>query len=483
MAAIYGADGRFHNGGFEPISEKLTRAAALPRRSHTINAADYPTVYVTSDIHADLRKFTQILLSSGLITTPFKADFDPYTDDIYDPRFIAEAQWSAPRGTLLVIIGDLVDGKRGFGRGTGLFNQVPDPRGSFEFLIFALLYNLRIQANATASEIRFTMGNHELSSIIHNVVPDEYLPYVHDTAINFFTNPEMPWSELRRAVIISFLELCPYYTVVLQHGGANEVAFVHGGLHAMVNMPASASARYRGAPAQAVLQGLSGRIRAFQSEIDSGVRTIDDVSPIVQSDPNGVLWTRFYASTAAGVCHTLSPDYRLILVGHCVTSSNFPRFTELKRANDLYRLCDDGERIEVGGLRQEKGDLHGCVLLDCAADRDDDMGAPRLGFVDTAMSGCQHLPNSAAYAAREIPHAPRIVQIMRLTHTDRPSVRFYNRIERVLSPTGAVELLYEVPAAAGGGKQTRKKTQRTRTPRKTRHSKRSALKKLSRGRK
>jgi hypothetical protein len=405
-----------------------------------------------------------------LITTPFKADFDPYTDDIYDPRFIAEARWSAPRGTLLVIIGDLVDGKRGFGRGLGLFNQVPDPRGSFEFLIFALLYNLRIQANAAASEIRFTMGNHELISIIHNVVPGDYLPYIHDTAINFFTNPEMPWTELRRAVIMSFLDLCPYYTVVLQHGGANEVAFVHGGLHTNN---------------AGVVQGLAGRLRAYQSEIDTRVRNIDNVSPIIQADPHGVLWTRFYASTAAGVCHTLSAAYRLILVGHCVTSNGFPRFTELKQANDLYRLCDDGTRIQVNGIQQENPDLHGCVLLDCPAARDDDIGAPRLGFVDAAMSGCQHLPDSAAHSAHEIPHAPRIVQIMRLTHTDRPSIRFYNRIERVLSPTGAVELLYEAQPAVGGGQLMRKKTQKMRSQslKKTRQSKRSTLKKISRGRK
>jgi len=440
IAGIYGPDGRCNARGFNPISEKLTRAAALPRRSHTIDAADYPTVYVTSDIHADLRKFTQILISSDLITTPFKADFDPYTDDIYDPRFISETRWSAPRGTLLVIIGDLVDGKRQFGKGLGLFSHVPDPRGSFEFLIFALLYNLRIQANATASEIRFTMGNHELISIVHNVKPDEYEPYVHDNAINFFTNAEMPWSELRRAVIISFLELCPYYTVVLQHGGVKEVAFVHGGLHTNN---------------AGVVQGFSDRIRAFQSEIDTGTRDINNVSPIVQAEPHGVLWTRFYASTAAGVCHTLSPEYKLILVGHCVTSNNFPRFNELKRANDLYRLCDNGAYIDVNGMRQENEALHGCVLLDCPAVRDDDIGAPRLGFVDTAMSGCQHLPNSAALKAREIPHAPRIIQIMRLTHTDRPSIRFYNRIERVLSPTGVVELLYEV-SAAGGRRKTRR---------------------------
>ena len=453
ITAIYGENGRFNTGGFVAINEKLTRAAALPRRPHTINAADYPTVYVTSDIHADLRKFTQMLISSGLIATPFKADFDPYTDDIYDSRFIASAQWSAPRGTLIVIVGDLVDGKRSFNRGAPPFNQVDDPRGSFEFLIFALLYNLRIQANTNSSEIRFTMGNHELISVINNINPAEYLPYIHDTAINFFTNAEMTWVELRRAVILSFLYVCPYYIITLQHGETNEVAFVHGGLHAMVRLPGRQAA-------QAVLQGLSANLRAFQAVIDYGTRHLDNVLPFIKSEESSPLWTRFYASTAAGICHTLSPDYKLILVGHCVTSSPFPRFNQLKRDNDLYRLCDDGAYIEVGGVQQEKG-MHGCVLLDCAAiSYDDDIAAPRLGFVDTAMSACQHLPNIPG-RAHEIPRDTQIVQMMRLTHQDRPSIRFYNRIERVLSPTGVIELLYEVPVA-GGSRKTLRKTRRNR---------------------
>jgi hypothetical protein len=114
--------------------------------------------------------------------------------------------------------------------------------------------------------------------------------------------------------------------------------------------------------------------------------------------------------------------------------------------------------------------------LDCPAAREgDDAGAPRLGFVDTAMSACQHYPTWGPH--QEIPHAPRSIQIMRLSHTDAPSIRYYNRIERIVSPTGAAEVLYEVPVAAlpavaaaavGGRRATRsrrRKNRRTRVKR------------------
>jgi len=449
IAAIYGASGSFNPDGYEAIIAKLERAATLPRRPHTINSADYPTVYVTSDIHADLRKFTQMLISTGLITTAYDPGFDPYTDSIYDPRFIASAQWTAPRGTLLVIIGDIVDGKRSFNRGAPPFNQVVDSRGSFELLIFALLYNLRIQANANGSEIRFTFGNHELISVIHNVNPDDYLPYVHDTATEFFSNVDMSWSDMRRVAILPFLELCPYYILTLQNGATNEVAFVHGGLHINNGV---------------VVQGLSATLTGFQTEIDTGARPYDRLTDDMKSEDLSPLWTRFYASTKLGKCMRLSPEYKLILVGHCVTSSSFPRFIELKRDNALYRLCDDGDYITVNGMKQEKG-LHGCVLLDCPAERDDDIGAPRLGFVDTAMSACQHLPNMPAQGILEIPRDVQIVQMMKLSHIERPSIRYYNRVERVLVPTGTVELLYEIPVVGGRRKTRRNKASSIRSRR------------------
>ena len=467
IAAIYGADGKFSAEGFEGIRGKLTAAkaaAAAPRRPFTLTRTDYPRVYVTSDLHADLRKFTQILLSSGLVAS----DFDPYSDGIYDPRFISEIRWTAPPGTLLVIIGDLVDGKRSYNGGNPPFNQVSDPRGSFELLIFAMLYNLRIQANTNGSEIRFTLGNHEVMSVIQpekNPLggPPHFTQYVHDSAITFFTTPDMEapdmdWIPLRQSAIMPFLELCPYYILALE----DEVAFVHGGLHSQ----------------GAIVQNLAALLTAYQGELDAGIRQLNPISPILRGEQTSPIWTRFYARQADGVCERLTNEYKFILVGHCPTTAGYARFKHIIATNALYGNCDDGGIIPQDGKWVEKVDKQLCVLLDCPAAREgDDVGAPRLGFVDTAMSACQHYPTWGPH--QEIPHAPRSIQIMRLSHTDAPSIRYYNRIERIVSPTGAAEVLYEVPVAAalpaaataaavGGRRATRsrrRKNRRTRVKR------------------
>ena len=120
-------------------------------------------VYITSDIHSDLRKFVQTLLNNGIIEIE-KSDgiaFDPYSkDDIYSPELITNIIWKNNH-TLLVIIGDLVDGKR-------LNKQVDDPEGSFELRLHMFLYNMRIQAMQHNSEVRFTLGNHDIISVLHN---------------------------------------------------------------------------------------------------------------------------------------------------------------------------------------------------------------------------------------------------------------------------------------------------------------------------
>lgn len=446
IAAIYGADGTFSAEGFEGIRGKLTAAkavAAAPRRPFTMTRTDYPSVYVTSDLHADLRKFTQILLSSGLVAS----EFDPYSDGIYEPRFISDIRWTAPPGTLLVIIGDLVDGKRSYGRSYPPFNQVLDPRGSFEVLIFAMLYNLRIQANANGSEIRFTLGNHEVMSVIQpEMDPPHITQYVHDSAIAFFTTPGMAWIPRRQSAIMPFLELCPYYILALE----DEVAFVHGGLHAQIG---------------GIVQGLAGPLRSYQGELDSGTRPLGEVSEILKGEQTSPIWTRLYAKQADGVCDLLTDEYKFILVGHCPTTAGLARFKRIVATNALYANCDDGEVIPQDGKWVEKADKQLCVLLDCPAELGDDAGAPRLGFVDTAMSACQHYPTWGPH--QEIPHAPRSIQIMRLSHTEAHSIRYYNRIERIVSPSGAAEVLYEVPVPArvGGRRATRRATRRRKSRR------------------
>jgi hypothetical protein len=53
----------------DTLSNKLEKAKdILAGESHILSSEKYPTVYITSDIHADLRKFIQLLIGAGMIT-------------------------------------------------------------------------------------------------------------------------------------------------------------------------------------------------------------------------------------------------------------------------------------------------------------------------------------------------------------------------------------------------------------------------------
>ena len=126
-----------------------------PDINHVIDCTLYNTVYATSDIHSDFRKFIQILKNNNII----KTEFDPYNgDEIYDPRLLTDFEWIAGSSVLIVFVGDLVDGARDHGE---FYNSVDDKRGSFEFLLHAFIYNMRIKSNRVRSEVLFTIGNHD----------------------------------------------------------------------------------------------------------------------------------------------------------------------------------------------------------------------------------------------------------------------------------------------------------------------------------
>ena len=170
------------------INEKIANRRQTIQINHIIECSKFDTVYFTSDIHSDLRKFVQMLQLSGLV----RSALDPYNgDDIYNPNLITDMEWIAKPKTILVIIGDLVDGKRGYGQklwdGTyQAVNSPDDNRGSFELLLHTLLYNLRIKANMGNSEILYTLGNHEHKTIIDTANDiGFYKDYVTDKADKF----------------------------------------------------------------------------------------------------------------------------------------------------------------------------------------------------------------------------------------------------------------------------------------------------------
>ena len=154
----------------EGMLQKLTNAAPILQSSYNIPVDKYTTVYATSDIHADLKAISNILYSAGLIT---ESIVDTSMRNIFNVRWNPTA-----KNTLLIIAGDIVDGKRRDG------NQVDDPTGDIEVLLHIFLYNLRVSAREVNSELRFTIGNHDYYTVfMHNHI---LLPYIHDKANELF---------------------------------------------------------------------------------------------------------------------------------------------------------------------------------------------------------------------------------------------------------------------------------------------------------
>jgi hypothetical protein len=144
-----------------PLLHAERRAILSRNLTHSIDCNNYDNVYITSDIHADYRKLIQTLVDNDLITLP-----DGFTRDnlfgplkIYDRALITKTRWNNTR-TCLIILGDIVDGKRRDDM------QVDDPLGQFEILIHMFLFNLRRRALEKNSLVAFTLGNHDFHSII-----------------------------------------------------------------------------------------------------------------------------------------------------------------------------------------------------------------------------------------------------------------------------------------------------------------------------
>jgi hypothetical protein len=156
--------------------------------SATLDSTKYNRVYISSDIHADYKQLLKLLLRQGLIQIPgiaSEAEITPET--IYDPNLIANVAWIGGEKTLLVFVGDLIDGRRNIKKedGSKIPVEVEDPKGIFEVLLHALLYNLGIQARKVQSDVLFTIGNHDLALLKYGRPLSDY---VHFSAKTFYSD-------------------------------------------------------------------------------------------------------------------------------------------------------------------------------------------------------------------------------------------------------------------------------------------------------
>jgi len=335
--------------------------------------SDYDYIYVTSDIHADFRKLVQLLLTLNLIRIP--ENIDIYTDDIYKSELITDTVWIAKR-VLFVIVGDLIDGKR-----TGIKSVDYDPNGSFEFLIHAFLFNIRLYAKINmASNVVFTIGNHDHNNII--IRNDDFInKCAREKDILFFGG-----KDVRQYVLSYFYNVNPFYMYcLLNDDNTYNTIFVHGGFHYNgVNGPVPVDFK--------AIESIQKSIRNssliytdLQDDLNNYLKIRKDINKIEdreeqkrltkENDGNslyknldtffsykdGIINTRFYLKD--NICNHVFKNITVI-VGH---SQTYDRYNPNKIVTDM--------PIE------NKCGYSGCVLPKCVKD-----GKPNLIFVDTAVS-------------------------------------------------------------------------------------------------
>jgi hypothetical protein len=342
---------------------------------------DFGTVIVTSDVHADLRKMVQLLVDTKLVAIVGEPG------DIYED--VWNVEWIAG-DTLFVILGDLVDGKRGR-------RTVTDPRGSYELLIHVLLFNLRIRARELGSDVLFTIGNHDMFSVMLPTYVRKWPMYTADTHLAFAPEPVHEPDEVaepataweQRAAMLELFYLCsPYLLIRL-----GSVLLMHGGLLGADPRP----------------QGVTGSCIFDATErAQSAIRTAMVRSNDIGMGTRGVKRAlRRYMARTRKRCRDNIIEAR----GYGVHSEE-----HICAAEETTGLADDGVELVVAGhcLTHNTEHVRGA---ECKADKHGDSkvgcvvyfqcnGGPTIALVDVALSEC--------FRSRGSENASRLVQVLKL---------------------------------------------------------------------
>ena len=407
----------------DSVLTKIHTAQNFLTASYEIDNTLYDDVYITSDIHSDLRKLNYLLYNTDLIS---KSTTDDVVNIMTGVAEGGNVDWIKPR-TLFIIVGDLVDGAR-----TKNSSHNYDKIGNIELLLLAYLFNLRIKARAVESEIRFTTGNHDYTTVIrsYNHVP-YWTNYIHNEAKTFFNSNR----EHRKACLLPFYNCSPY--ILLNIG--EEVACVHGGLH------------NDGGPNDNV--SINADVVSMQKRIDAYNANLNKFTPLtaaednilgdgVGSDPSsGPLFNRKYAKgTSATTCPLIyDTPYTFIVVGHCPTMQTNPseHHNEIKGA-------DPGHYSDCTGS-------HGCVVLGCDPTTGGNPGipGPHLAYVDIGMSVAFRSRARGYPNWRE--ETLLIAEVLHLVHDPAlDQSRYYNRIIREKVENGvhtSIDMWVAAPAA------------------------------------
>ena len=335
------------------------------KKTNDIN--NFETIYTLSDIHADYRKFLKILLDCKIIkyNDDDKYRKKIYSDNIYDPDLILNVEWANPK-TLLVICGDLLDGKRN--------SSVDDKRGYFEILLLVFIFNLKFKAKENKSDIKIIQGNHDFFY-------KEYgLKYVHDQAVRFFG----PHALTNRPKILSpFFNKCGLNEFHITCSNKKVISFVHGGFHN-----------------------------------NRGIL-----------DPNEFVWNRTYFDvfqdeklSAILGNKEMTTTY---IVGHSPTWNLLKTFNDDRLSHSHVKThaknnCRHFE-IDSNGKQKEKGE-NGCIYPRCFLKG---TNTPRIILVDTGLS--EAFQSKSLFQTKKIQNITEILKIKVLLQDGEecPKLEFY----------------------------------------------------------
>lgn len=380
------------------IHVKLTTARPIFNiRSHNINSNEFDTVFYISDIHADLRKFIQILQSNNIIRYR-RQNYDPYIDnDIYNG--LLDFEWIGGERVLIIIIGDLVDGKREQ-------RECDDPQGRFELLLHMFLHNLRILSKNRSSEVIFTLGNHDVDLLYDSTM---YSKYIHDTAKSFYTSSLAGSLGENRFNILSPFYLNCMFLCLRIYDGANtdsditKILCIHAGIYKTLNgvglsglsspYPLDDLYKQQTSIDEAAADGTL-KIQRLKTYIDTTGKLLPYSFIANRSSTNKDICTKIDTDNSA-LTSSSQPKLPLFIVGHCPTNQlDNDLTTQLKLGYDdskHYAGCDYFPDI-YKDIYGNPANRRGCVVLGCSHQGNsgtitqDNIDNPKLVLVDTGLS-------------------------------------------------------------------------------------------------
>ena len=130
----------------------------------------FEQIHVMSDLHADYELVFRHLIRFGIMKCTHKNWYKDILNKNKANKVLGSVQWGLGPNNLLVICGDIVDGKRGD-------TQVPKCDLNVEVMLHILLRNLKILAKEVGSDVILLYGNHDFMCL--SADDDSYEHYCH----------------------------------------------------------------------------------------------------------------------------------------------------------------------------------------------------------------------------------------------------------------------------------------------------------------